>query len=78
MVSGVARFPRGPRGAGRQTLSGAFSAYLEAFLQTFSCSLSFVKLLFHVASDVKYHIVVISKFGKFVVCGLFSRTRIIG
>ena len=47
----------------RQTLSGAFSAYLDAFLQTFSCSVSFVKLLFHVASDVKYHIVVISKFG---------------
>ena len=42
---------------GRQTLSGAFSAHLEAFLQTFSCSLSFVKLLFHVASDEKYHIV---------------------
>ena len=54
-----------------------FQPIWRHFLQTFSCSLSFVKLLFHVANDVKY-IVVISKFGQFVVCGLFSRTWIIG
>jgi len=35
-----------------QTSSGAFSAYLTHFWQAFSCNLSFVKLLFHLASDV--------------------------
>ena len=53
-----------------EALSCAFSAYLETFLQTFSSSLSFVKLPFRVAIDVKYHIVLISKFGHCIIfCG---------
>jgi len=51
---GALKLPQRVRAeAGRQTPSGAFSAYVDAFFwQAFSCNLSFVKLLFHLASDV--------------------------
>ena len=56
-----------PSESGRSPAAKGFLVHFQPiwrhFLPTFSCSLSFVKLLFHVASDVKYHIVVISKFG---------------
>ena len=56
-----------PSGSGWSSAAKRFLVHFQPiwrhFLQIFSCSLSFVKLLFHVASDVKYHIVVISTFG---------------
>ena len=62
---------RSPSGSGRSAAAKRFLVHFQPiwrhFLQTFSCSLSFVKLLFHVASDVKYHIVLISKSGHCII-----------
>ena len=57
-LGGLGERSSSPSGSGRSPAAKRFLVHFQPirrhFLQTFSCSLSFVKLLFHVAGDVKY------------------------